>query len=454
MKRWLLTFGVLLCTITAQAQATFQTRVVKENLFILWEILWGPDDHIWLTQKNGFICRLDPETGAMDTLWHQTNTHIKSEGGMLGLAVHPQLLSGQPYVYVAYEYLSGSTYLERIQRLTYNAGSNTLGSPLTLLDSIPGASFHNGCRLLIADNYLWITTGDATVAERAQDVASLNGKLLRMNLDGTVPADNPIAGSYVYSWGHRNAQGLVYANNRIYSSEHGPATDDEINLIQKGRNYGWPNVAGFCDQPSEMTFCTDSNVVAPLYAWTPTIATSGIDYYDHPMFPGWQQSILMTTLKDSRLYRLKLGSDLESIDSVLTVPGVSFGRLRDVCVSPDGRVFVSTSNSSASGTGAYVDKIIELADTTALGISEIPVPGIRLTPNPARDQIMLTFDEGLQHSASYAITDVQGRVVLRGRLAGGTMQTAIRVQSLPAGSYWLRLSGGGKSKGVLRFEKK
>lgn len=285
MKQLLLVLLTIPFFQSAVAQPVFQTRTVKDGLFIPWEILWAPDDHIWFTQKNGFICRMDPGSGLTDTLWHQTNTVIHSEGGMLGLAVHPQLLSGQPYAYVAYEYESGGLYLERIQRLTYNPATNTLGSPVVLLDSIPGANFHNGCRILLHDNHLFVATGDATVDTRAQNLASLNGKILRMNLDGTVPSDNPIPRSLIYSWGHRNAQGLTMAGDKMYSSEHGPSTDDEINIIQKGRNFGWPNVKGFCDLPSEASFCADSNVVEPLTVWTPTIAPAGIDYYDHPMFP-------------------------------------------------------------------------------------------------------------------------------------------------------------------------
>ena len=118
MKRLLLTSLLLSGSLLAQGQLSFQTRVVKDNLFIPWEITWGPDQHIWFTQKNGYICRLNPETSQTDTLWHQANTVILGEGGMLGMAVHPMLLSGQPYVYVAYEYESGGNYLERIQRLT------------------------------------------------------------------------------------------------------------------------------------------------------------------------------------------------------------------------------------------------------------------------------------------------------------------------------------------------
>ena len=144
-----------------------------------------------------------------------------------------------------------------------------------------------------------MTTGDAQQQPQAQNPASLNGKILRLNLDGTIPANNPTPGSPVYTLGHRNPQGLVQLpNGRIYSSEHGPNNDDEINQIEAGRNYGWPNVEGYCDLPAEATFCAANNVREPLTVWTPTIAPAGLTYYDHPAIPGWRGSLLLAVLKD------------------------------------------------------------------------------------------------------------------------------------------------------------
>jgi aldose sugar dehydrogenase len=123
-----------------------------------------------------------------------------------------------------------------------------------------------------------------------------------MNLDGSVPDDNPISGSYIWTWGHRNAQGLLIApDGKMYSSEHGPATDDELNLIIKGRNYGWPNVNGFCNTTSEIIFCNENNVVEPLFAWTPTLAVAGIAFYDNNVIPLWKNNILMANLKAQQI---------------------------------------------------------------------------------------------------------------------------------------------------------
>lgn len=433
-RRYILTLILAVFTYAGMAQTGLKTRIIKDSLFIPWEMVWGPDDNIWFTQKNGYICRLNPATSRLDTLYHETATVIQNEGGMLGMALHPQF-PASPYVYVAYDYNSGSGYRERIVRYTYN-GSNALTSPLTILDNIGAASIHNGCRLLIVGDKLFITTGDANATSTSQNISSLNGKVLRLNLDGSIPADNPIAGSGVWSWGHRNAQGLAYANGLLYSSEQGPGSDDELNIIRRGRNYGWPDVQGFCDKAAETQFCADSNVAQPLIAWTPTLAVSGIEYYTGSMFPAWQGSLLMTTLKDSKLYALKLNGAKDSVVSAAAIPGVAFGRLRDICISPSGRVYISTSNAPASGSGAKTDKIIELYDSAAAaGLTAFSRPlAMNIFPNPVSNVLNATYEGG---EALFRIIAPDGRIVQEGKADAGTLN--LPVDKLPAGMYMLRL---------------
>jgi glucose/arabinose dehydrogenase len=437
MKKYLLTV-ILLLPLFVHAQLT--TRVVRDSLFIPWEMVYGPDNHIWFTQKNGYICRLEPKNGKIDTLYHETNTAIQSEGGMLGLALHPNF-SATPEVFVAYNYSQGG-YKERIVKYTYNG--SVLQNPQILLDNIAGANFHNGCRLVIVGDKLFATTGDATVTSLSQDVNSVNGKVLRINLDGSIPNDNPMVGSPVWSWGHRNAQGLCYANGKLYESEHGPNNDDEINIIEKGRNYGWPTVQGYCNTPTEITFCTDSNVVEPLEAWTPTLAVSDIIYYDRPMFPGYQQSLIMTTLKDQKLYQLKLNSSFDDITNVSVISGVSFGRLRSLCTSPDGHIYISTSNSTASGTGTRIDKIVELYDPTYVPpVSVGNITGNRLVavyPNPAGVQINIAFKTP-PAAPAYKLVNLHGQVVSTGKLTG--TNDVISTAGLAAGVYQLQITDGG-----------
>lgn len=332
--------------------AELKDTVLVSNLSYPWEIAWGPDNHIWMTERGGKISRVNPATGVVTPLLTISEVKTNGEGGLLGLVLHPNFNS-TPQIFVAYDYMNGSNYMEKVVRYTYNG--TTLTDPQLIIDNIKAAVNHNGCRLLItADQKLFISTGDALDQTTPLNTGAINGKILRLNLDGSIPSDNPIANSPVWSYGHRNPQGLVFANNRLYSSEHGPDSDDEINIIEKGRNYGWPTVKGYCDAGTEQTYCTANNVREPLKIWTPTIAPSGIDYYDNDLIPQWKHSLLLATLKGSRLVQLRLNEARTGIDSVGEFYVNKYGRMRDVCISPEGKVYVCTSNGSN-------DKIIEIS---------------------------------------------------------------------------------------------
>lgn len=335
----------------APGSVTIKDSVIVQGLNFPWEILWGPDNFIWMTERAGKISRVNPTTGTVSLLHTITEVVSTGEGGLLGMVLHPNFPT-TPHVFVAYNYNSGG-YKEKVVRFTYNGTS--LVSPITIIENITASSIHNGCRLLITpDLKLFITTGDAANQSLPQNTSVVNGKILRLNLDGTIPSDNPVAGNPYWSFGHRNPQGLVYANNILYSSEHGPSTDDEINIIEKGRNYGWPNVPGFCDAGTEQTFCTANNVREPLKAWTPTIAVCGLDFYNNDLIPQWKNSLLMVALKESKLYQLQLDAAHTGITSTTEFFAGTYGRMRDVCISPGGKVYICTSN------GSNTDKIIEV----------------------------------------------------------------------------------------------
>lgn len=320
-------------------------KVLAQNLNFPWEILWGPDNFIWMTERGGKISRVNPANGAVTPLLTVTEVQTNNEGGMLGMVLHPNF-SSTPQVFVAYDYNNGGNYRGKVVRYTYNG--TTLTSPTPIIDNIAASSIHNGCRLLISpDLKLFITTGDASNTSLPQDASKVNGKILRLNLDGTIPADNPAAGSPVWTLGHRNPQGLVFAFNTLFSSEHGPDTDDEINIIEKGRNYGWPDVAGFCDQGGEQTICTSKNVKEPVKAWTPTLAVSGLDFYNSDSIPQWNHSLLVATLKNSALMQLKLNGQRTAVTETNEFFKNKYGRMRDVCVSPTGKVYICTSNGGS-----------------------------------------------------------------------------------------------------------
>jgi glucose/arabinose dehydrogenase len=333
------------------SDAELSSKVIASGLSHVWEMVYTADDQLWFTERGGKISRINIQTGEKTLIHTVSNVVARGEGGLLGMVLHPQF-PAQPYVYVVYNYNRSGTYTERVARFTYS--NNSLSAELVLLDQIPANNNHNGSRLVISSDKLFISTGDAEVASSAQNLNSLSGKILRINLDGSIPADNPFNNSPVWSYGHRNPQGLVFANNKLYASEHGPDKDDEINLIEKGRNYGWPNVNGFCDESGENTFCSNNNVREPLKSWTPTIAPSGLTYYNHSLIPQWKNSLILAVLKGSRIIRVQLDDAGNAVTATEDFFANEYGRKRAVCVAPNGKVYFATSNGSD-------DKIIEIS---------------------------------------------------------------------------------------------
>ncbi|MBK7434086.1 MAG: PQQ-dependent sugar dehydrogenase [Chitinophagaceae bacterium] len=331
-------------------------RIIRDNLQYPWEILWGKDDHIWMTERGGKISKIDPGNGS--TVFSASIPEVVSngEGGLLGMVQHPDFLNNGLF-YVVYNYMDAGNYREKMVQMKYANGSIQLQNTLVL--QIPASPIHNGSRLWISegsDPKLFMTTGDASVQNNAQLTTSLSGKVLRFNLDGTIPSDNPIPGSPVWSFGHRNQQGLVMVNGILYASEHGPNIEDELNIIERNRNYGWPTVNGPCDQPAEISFCNTNNVKVPIWSsGSSTIAVCGLDYYNSSRIPAWQNSLLMLTLKDASLRVLKLSNDGLSVTNQQTLYKDRFGRLRDLCISPQGRVYICTSN------GGNSDQLLEIS---------------------------------------------------------------------------------------------
>lgn len=365
----LLLFAIISTSSFAQTQltvgsTTLDIDTIITGLNVPWEIVYGPDGKLWMTEREGIISRVDIQTGTKDVLLDiQSTVYAAGEAGMLGMTLHPSFPQ-QPYLYVAYTFGPSSNPFERMVRYTFD--TDTLIDPVIYLDSMPAFSTHIGCRMIVGpDNRIYMTTGDTQNQPSAQDLNAITGKILRLELDGSVPNDNPIPGSYIYSWGHRNAQGLAFGPTGIlYSSEHGPNTDDELNIIEPARNYGWPTVAGFCNTTTEIAFCADSNVIEPLWAWTPTIATSDLIYYDHPAIPEWQGKLLMTVLKNKQLIQLDLNGTEDSITTQTMFLTNQFGRLRDIVAGPDGTLYIATNGANWGNTDPGTHSIIRLKNNS------------------------------------------------------------------------------------------
>lgn len=344
--------------ITTAAGTTLAVETVASGLTTVWDMVWGPDGRMWITERGGRVSRVDVRTGAVTPVGTLRVTEV-SESGLMGIALHPDFPSA-PWVYLVHSYTSGGIR-NRLVRMPWSDGR--LGEPEVLLDGIPGNGNHNGARLAVGpDRLLYMTTGDAGDRGLAQDPASLAGKILRLTLDGRPAPGNPF-GNEVYSFGHRNPQGLVVqpGTGALYAVEHGPNSDDEVNRIERGRNYGWPEVAGFCDEQGERRFCASANVAEPVHAWTPTVGTSGADFYDQGLFPGWRGSLLVTALRGAALYRLTLSADGRRATGSERLLAGELGRLRDVLVGPDGAVYLATSNRDGRGRpGGQDDRIVRL----------------------------------------------------------------------------------------------
>ncbi len=418
------------------------TTSVITGLDTPWEVLWGPDNHLWITERYGRISRLNPDTGALIPVYTIPDVDEYGEGGLLGMALHPDF-PDESYVYVVYNYYSGEYLKERLVRYFYDG--TTLTEPFVMLNNLPANSYHNGSRLVFGpDDRLYMSTGDAGNLNSPQNMNSLIGKILRINPDGSIPDDNPFSGSYIWALGLRNSQGLVFTpSGKLYGSEHGPNTDDELNLLEAATNYGWPTVAGFCNLPDEIAFCEANNVKEPLAAWTPTLAVAGIDYYNHTAIPEWENCILMTSLKAGKLVSLKLSSDGNSITGQQDWFTDHYGRLRDVCVAPDGRVFIAVSNRDGRGTPRPGDdRIVEIRASgttgqTGTGKSD---DGFSVHPNPVKSGTFITF-RNMPDQGQFAVYNGVGMLVKEGRFEH---PFRLGTADLEQGFYLLKIINGNR----------
>jgi len=447
-------------TVTGPKGEVFTRRVVARQLSDPWEITYGPDGYLWLTEAKGYrVSRLDPATGTKTVLLdlnseRQFPRYDKvpdkvdggkpwPQGGLMGMALHPQLLQGKPYVYLAYiQHFAGANqpgkggapnyggyfFRTRVVRYEYQAAAQKLANPVVLCDTIPGSSDHNGGRLLIApvagQPYLFYSVGDLGAGQfdnggrpnHAQEPTRYEGKILRFNLEPAtgpagaewLPRDNPFATptrpSAVWSYGHRNPQGLAYAEvggaGHLYESEHGPFSDDEINVIEAGKNYGHPLVIGYNDgnynglaagvssraalpglwhtsypfikneqantaaigpdyrDPIKTLYPNSNAFLRELFAKTkadanppewPSEAPSSLAVYTAAGIPGWQPSLLLPALKHGKLIRLPLNAAGTALSGDTLTYFRGPVRYRDVALAPDGRrLYLATDSSSVS----------------------------------------------------------------------------------------------------------
>ncbi|MEL6256894.1 MAG: PQQ-dependent sugar dehydrogenase [Bacteroidota bacterium] len=432
-----------------------EVSILLDNLVIPWDMHWDPGGWVWFSEREGKISRFQIETGTLQFIHFIEDTYQSSDNsGLHALALHPDF-PAVPYVYAHYTY---TRWRSRFVRYTFDEDNLLLKDPYIILDELEGNTSHNGSRIVFTPdkNKLFLCLGDAFMSGRALELEEYAGKILRMNLDGSVPDGNPFPNSLVWSYGHRNPQGLVLAPNGIlYSSEHGGGEDDELNIIEKGKNYGWPEVAGFCQWREEAEYCAANEVILPLKTWSPTYAVSGMDYYDHEAIPEWRNSLLQTSLKASdgsrlgqRLQLLKLSSDGREVESVTDYFKQTFGRLRDVLVLPDGRILITTSNKELNGNGDAVvkpddDKMIMLRNPDYHGpsVPQADVEDVLLYPNPAGRSFSLKFKESFTE-IKLSLRDLQGKLIWEKELFLNGSPLAFINEDFGGGLYLLEVEFG------------
>jgi glucose/arabinose dehydrogenase len=395
----------------------------------------------------------------------------------MGLAIDPQF-SINKFVYIDYNYtgasynppLNHNVYL-KIVRYIYNPSTDRLESPVILMDGIKlFDGYHDGGKLLIADNHIFVTIGDAKQVENPelhpyltpsdpylpQNLNVFNGKVLRLNLDGSVPADNPFAKApydktprnLIWSYGHRNTQGLVVGNGgKLYYAEHGRDNDDEMGIIKKGKNYGWPLIEGFCDQPFEIVSCdTILNHQVPLRSWNPNVAPSNMEYVADSPIGEFQNSILVGTLTGdnfgNHISVLSLNAAGDEVIYERKLFFQQYGRIRDLCLDPQGNIYFLTSNTTAGAGGAGDDKIMKIAfdsKKVITGVKKDAAWSVTLFPNPVASERQLNIKIG-SGNGRLEIFNSQG-VLMKSYLIADK-EFKIDTSQFPSGVYIVHYSNG------------
>ncbi len=448
--------------ITGPYGEKFSEKTITAKLSDPWEITYGPDHHLWITESKSYkVLRINPKNGEKQVLLDLSNSRnfprydkLTDEtdggkpwpqGGLMGMALHPDLLKGKPFVYLAYIHSfsgaarpgkgeesnhQGYNFTARLVCYEYDVKSSRLINPVTLIDSIPASNDHNGGRLLAApigrETFIFYAVGDLGAGQYknggrtnyAQDISKYEGKILRFNsmpdndmdtYNRWIPNDNPFNTTShqnaVWSYGHRNPQGLAFASIKkedyLYSTEHGPFSDDEVNIIEKGKNYGHPLIIGYNDNnyngyaaavsddsslpgkwntsyplinsEQQNAMQIGSEFREPIKSFYPAtqglldtifhntldtakekpdwkaVAPSSLDIYTSSAIPGWRNSLLVTSLKEGKLIRLKLNETGNVVQPDTLDYFKAPVRYRDLAISPDGKkIYLITDSSSVS----------------------------------------------------------------------------------------------------------
>jgi len=315
------------------------TDTIATGLAVPWGVAFLPNGDALVSERDSAKIRRVSPDGDVTDIGTLPGVVPGGEGGQLDLTVSPDFESNH-LLYVYYTAADDN----RIARLTYRNGD--LGEPEQVLNGIPKGTIHNGGRVVFGpDGMLYASTGNTGRGALSQDKASLAGKILRMTPEGDIPEEgNPFDDSLVYSYGHRNVEGMAFdSDDRLWASEFGESTWDELNLIEQGGNYGWPEVEGTSD---------DEEFIDPVWQWSPDEASpSGIAIVDDIVY--------MASLRGERVWQIPIAG--ERVRQPRDFFTDDYGRLRSIAPAPDGTLWLTTSNRDGRGNpGPADDRILRV----------------------------------------------------------------------------------------------
>ena len=331
-------------------KVSFQVQTYIDGFDIPWGMAFMPDKRMLVTDRIGDIWIVAKDgTNKVKVIGEVPSVRSKGQGGMLDVEVHPNFINNS-FIYLTYSDISDNKFHTSLIRakLVNNqlVDSEVIFRPKEQF--FTKKTHHYGSRIVFDDDgFIYFSIGDRGDRDLAQNLDMPNGKMYRIYDDGTIPIDNPFyytkgAIKSIWSYGHRNAQGMAIhpLTRQIWEAEHGPRGGDEVNIILKGHNYGWPvitygkNYSGTII--SRLTH--KEGMDQPIFHWTPSIAVCGIAFYDGDQFPEWKNNLLATSLKFERLHRVELDGLNMVKDEIIFEAG---SRVRDVEIGPNGMIYVA-----------------------------------------------------------------------------------------------------------------